>query len=215
MIYRRLREVQQTLGLGSPSMGTVFTDIYRNNLWSDPESVSGRGSSLARTEVIRSALPAVLTSLNAQSLLDAPCGDFNWMQHVDLEGIEYTGADVVPDLIARNRQMHSLRGRTFVVADVTRDPLPKVDVVLCRDCFIHLSFRDIKAALNNFKRSAEFVMATTHVDVTKNEDTRTGGWRSINLQLPPFNLPPPQQLIVEDAELGKSLGLWSLKELKV
>jgi len=136
------------------------------------------------------------------------------MQHVNLEGIDYTGADVVPELITRNRQMHGADGRTFLVADLTRDALPKVDVILCRDCFIHLSFRDIFAALRNFKRSdSAFLLATTHIDLAANDDAPTGGWRSVNLQLSPFNFPPPRQLIVEDVELGKCVGLWNLKDM--
>jgi hypothetical protein len=224
------------------SRSDVFSDIYRNNLWGDTESVSGRGSTLARTEVIREALPGLLRivpglrrSVRAPgdgtrelSLLDASCGDFNWMRHVDLGGIEYIGVDVVPELIARNQETYGTHGkqgthgmqgtqkRTFVVADVTKDQLPRVDVILCRDCFIHLSFRDINAALINFKRSeSRFLLATTHVSIEENEDMRTGGWRSVNLQLPPFNFPQPRQLIVEDAELGKCLGLWSLEEVEV
>ncbi|MCA1636235.1 MAG: class I SAM-dependent methyltransferase [Acidobacteria bacterium] len=215
-LYRRVRKAQQALGARTRGMGVIFSDIYRNNLWADPESVSGRGSTLARTEAIRRELPAVLQSVGARSLLDAPCGDFNWMRHVDLRGVEYTGADVVPELVARNLRTHGDRGRSFVVADVTRDRLPRADVILCRDCFIHLSFRDIHAALANFKRSgSRYLLATTHVSVSENEDTRTGGWRSVNLQSPPFNFPQPRQLIVEDAELGKCLGLWSLAELEV
>lgn len=215
-IYRRVRGIRRALHTRFSGMGGVFSDIYQNNLWADPESVSGRGSTLARTEAIRRALPAVLASVGARSLLDAPCGDFNWMRRVDLGGIEYAGADVVPELIALNRQAHGGRGRTFFVADVTRDRLPRADVILCRDCLIHLSFRDINAALANFKRSGSgFLLATTHVAVAANEDVRSGGWRSVNLQLPPFNFPQPRQLIVEDAELGKCLGLWRLEELEV
>jgi hypothetical protein len=45
----------------------------------------------------------VLHDLGAQSLLDAGCGDFNWMRTVDLPGIKYIGVDVVSDLIERNR----------------------------------------------------------------------------------------------------------------
>lgn len=210
LIYRRLR------GLRKPGMGVIFSNIYRNNLWADPESVSGRGSTMARTEAVRRALPTLLASVGARSLLDAPCGDFNWMRCVELGEVEYTGADVVPELIARNRETYGGRGRTFVVADVTRDRLPRADVILCRDCFIHLSFRDINAALSNFKRSgAGFLLATTHVTIAENEDMSTGGWRSVNLELSPFNFPPPRQLIVEDAELGKCLGLWSLQDLEV
>lgn len=214
-LYRRLRDVQRALYIRSAGMGVIFSDIYRKNLWGDAESVSGRGSTLARTETIRRALPALLASVGARSLLDAPCGDFNWMRYVELDGIEYTGADVVPELIERNRQAYGAGGRTFVVADVTKDRLPRADVVLCRDCFIHLSFRDINAAVANFKRSGSgFLLATTHTSVAENEDMQTGGWRSVNLQSPPFNFPQPRQLIVEDAELGKCLGMWSLEELE-
>ena len=85
---------------------------------------------------------------------------------MDLAGIEYIGADVVPELITRNRQSGSGAGRTFTVLNITRDRLPKVDVILCRDCFIHFSFKDIHAAIANFKRSnSKFLLATTHVDV--------------------------------------------------
>lgn len=195
-------------------MEAVFSDIYRKNAWADPESVSGRGSTLARTEVIRRELPSLLGSVGARSLLDAPCGDFNWMQYVPLGDIAYIGADVVPELIARNRAFENAPRRVFAVLNITRDRLPQVDVILCRDCLIHFSYQDIDAAIANFKRSnSGFLLATTHINVTENTDIRTGGWRSINLQLPPFNFPPPGRLIIEDPELGKGLGMWKLDEL--
>lgn len=213
-LYRQLRA--QALNLRAPRMDAVFNDIFRNNLWGDPESVSGRGSTLARTVAIRRELPGLLAGVGARTLLDAPCGDFNWMRRVELGGVEYTGADVAPELVERNRRLYGGPGRTFVVADVTKDALPRADVVLCRDCFIHLSFRDINAAVANFKRGGSgLLLATTHFAVRENEDIRTGGWRSVNLQAPPFDFPEPRRLIVEDAELGKGLGLWALEELNV
>lgn len=215
-LYRRLRGARRSLQARLAGMDDIFTDIYRNNHWGDPESVSGRGSTLARTVAIRRELPEVLASVGARSLLDAPCGDFNWMRRVELAGVEYVGADVTPELISRNRREHGGPDRTFVVADITRDRLPRADVILCRDCFIHLSFKDIYAAVANFKRGGSaYLLATTHVTVSENEDIRTGGWRSVNLEAPPFNFPRPRRLITEDAELGKCLGLWSLDDLEV
>ena len=204
-IYRRLT---------SDSIEDIFSGIHRNNFWADPESVSGRGSTLLRTGVIRRSLPGLLESVGATSLLDAACGDFNWMRRVALEGIKYTGVDVVRELINRNCQLYENGNRSFVVLDITRDQLPQTDVILCRDCLIHFSNGHTQAAIANFKRSnSMFLLATTHTSVRENTDIRTGGWRPVNLELPPFNFAPPIQLIIEDPELGKCLGLWKLEQL--
>jgi len=209
-VYRRISDK-----LRSSSRAPDFSEIYRDNLWGDSESVSGRGSTLARTVAIRSALPELLRNIGAKSLLDAPCGDFNWMGLVDLGEIRYTGVDVVTELINRNRQLYGGPGKDFVVADVIRDQLAQSDAILCRDCFIHLSFKDIQRTLTNFKRSGSlFLLATTHIDIVENTDVRTGGWRNINLQSAPFNFPQPLELLVEDAELGKCLGLWKLSDIE-
>src|SRR5262249_20122197 len=138
-------------------------EIYRTNAWNEQESVSGRGSTLARTKVIMSQLPLLLQELQAESLLDAACGDFNWMRYVELGPVNYTGVDVVPDLISRNQQRYQDARRTFLALDITRDRLPETDVILCRDCLIHLSFRSINAALSTFRRtSATHLLCTTH-----------------------------------------------------
>lgn len=196
------------------SLATVFSEIHRTNAWRDPESVSGRGSTLARTKVITSRLPVLLQELNADSLIDAACGDFNWMRYVDLGSIKYTGVDIVPALVVRNRQLYQTDQRTFAVQDITKDRLPNADVILCRDCLIHLSFKSIKAAISNFKKtSATHLLCTTHSTVTENTDCADGSWRNINLRLPPFNFPQPVKLLIEDGELSKCLGVWRLADL--
>lgn len=206
-IYRRLRGGQQP-----HSLEAVFRDIYLNNSWADPESVSGRGSTLARTDVIRRELPPLLEKSGIKSLLDAACGDFNWMQHIDLNGIEYIGVDVVPELIERNRRSYATSDRSFTSLDITTDPIPKADAILCRDCFIHLSFEQVHNAIANFKRSdSRWLLATTHANIERNTDTLPGGWRNLNLQLPPFNFPQPIELLIEDSELGKLLGMWKIE----
>src|SRR5687767_13667763 len=74
-----------------------FTAIYRRNLFAGDESPSGQGASLVQTTTIRHEIPRLLRALGARSLLDAPCGDFNWMRHVDLDGLTYAGVDIVED----------------------------------------------------------------------------------------------------------------------
>ena len=196
------------------SLTDIFTEIYHTNEWQDSESVSGRGSTLGRTGVIMAQLPTLAKELRIETLLDAACGDFNWMRHTTLNDLKYIGVDVVPDLIKRNQELYASDRQTFVVADITRSPLPHADAILCRDCLIHLSFRSIDAAISNFKKArARYLLCTTHSSVTANVDIPDGSWRSVNLQLPPFNFPEPMKVVVEDAELGKILGVWRLEDL--
>jgi hypothetical protein len=208
-VYRDLRQA-----LLRPSLATVFSEIYHTNTWQETETVSGRGSTLARTKIIMSQLPVLLQELRVQTLLDAACGDFNWMRYTDLGAVGYIGVDVVPDLICRNRRLYETQHRAFAVLDITKDLLPPADAILCRDCLIHLSFTRIHAAILNFKRTgATHLLCTTHDSLKENSDCPDGGWRSVNLQLPPFSFPPPLKLIVEDQELRKCLGVWRLGDL--
>jgi len=100
---------------------------------------------------------------------------------------------------------------------VTRDPLPRADLILCRDCLVHLKTGQVQAALRNFRRSgATYLLATTFTGDHPNVEAPLGGWRPLNLEQAPFDLGPPLRLIsekesVEDARyLDKSLGLWTL-----
>jgi hypothetical protein len=195
-------------------MTDIFTGIYRNNVWQSVESRSGNGSTLERTKIVRQELPALLERLGVDSLLDAPCGDMNWIATIDLPIDTYIGADVVPDLIAANTRRHADRQRRFLVADITRDDLPRCDAVLCRDCLIHLPNATVLATIRNLRRSgAAYLLATTHTTVEENQDIAAGEWRSINLQKPPFLLPDPQQMLVENQDTGKCLGIWRFEAL--
>ena len=193
----------------------VFTEIYQQNIWDCSETRSGPGSSLARTEVIRRELPALLAELQITSLLDAPCGDLNWLAGIALPVRRYVGVDVVAPLIAENRRWFGTRARKFLVADFIRATLPRHAAILCRDGLIHLPNAEVLLSLKNFQRSgATFLLATTHSLIEENVDIPTGAWRSVNLQLPPFSLPPPLRHIVENPTTGKLLGVWRLAELK-
>ena len=196
----------------------VFTEHYRENSWGDDESVSGRGSRVDSTVAIRAAMPALIEDLKIQTLLDIPCGDFNWMRLLDLP-VRYIGADVVQELVAENQRRFGSARRFFLKLDLTADPLPEADLILCRDCFIHLSFDDISRALANIKRSkARFLLVTNHHDLDQNEDIVTGEWRRVNLQRPPFSFPKPLMQISEqrsgkEVTYDKSLALWEISAL--
>ncbi len=201
-------------------MEQTFAPFYTENRWGDDESVSGPGSNLERTAKLRRELPGLLEAIGARTLLDAPCGDFNWIQHTQLGIEQYIGVDVVPDLITRNQKLYGNNETRFLLLDLTRDRLPRVDVILCRDCFIHFSYRHIAAAIRNFKRSGStYLLTNSYPAWRENANIRTGDFRHLNLTLPPFNFPPPlkpiEEKLPEEQErfFGKILGLWRLSEL--
>jgi hypothetical protein len=197
----------------------IFERIHADNEWGDPESRSGPGSTEARGVPLRSALAGLFERHSVATLLDAPCGDFNWMRHVTSGlRVSYTGVDVVREVISRNDASHGDERHRFLCGDITRDPLPRADLILCRDALVHLSFGDIRSALDNFRASgSRFLLTTTFVDLPRNEDIRTGGWRPLNLQAAPFHFPEPVETIDDlpagGAAPGKRLALWELASL--
>ena len=202
-------------------MTNVFEEIYQKNVWGNSESHSGHGSSASATRLVRTALSQLLSDLGVKSMLDVPCGDFNWMRLLDLR-IDYFGADIVPQLIEANQRKYSRPGRAFGVLDVVKDPLPNADLVFSRDLLVHLSEQDTRSALQNiFGSGAKYLVATTFTSRDKNVDIPTGLWRTLNLQRPPFSFPPPLRLINERCEeeggiwADKSLGVWDISDLKV
>ena len=200
---------------------TNFREIYRTNHWSGRSSVSGPGSDGVQTRALAAALPGLLSDLRIGRLLDLPCGDFAWMQHVDLGEAEYMGADLLPELIDRNQESFAGPLRRFLVCSLISDPLPEADLMLCRDCLVHFSFEDALRALRNVSAGPiRYLLTTTFPRTRQNVDVVTGDWRPINLEMPPFNLPPPERILNEECtEAGgafadKSLGLWEVSVLR-
>jgi hypothetical protein len=197
----------------------VFEEIFRDNTWGDEESHSGMGSNLLYTETLRAELPLLVEEFRFRSMLDIPCGDFFWMRLLTME-IDYVGGDIVPQLVERNQELFGDQRRRFVQLDIVCDRLPRVDLVFCRDCLVHLSYEDAFRALSNIRRSGStYLLATTYFDRQSNRDICTGDWRTLNLCLPPFSFPTPLRLIDEEAPQegfrDKGLGLWRIADLPV
>jgi len=175
---------------------------------------------LARAAAFKEDLVLLLNGIKTKSLLDAGCGDFNWMKEVRLNLARYVGVDVVAELVAENQRLYGSDSRIFLNLDMTKDSLPRVDVILCRDSLVHLSFKDIFATLANFKKSGStYLLATTFTRFAESNDIPTGAWRQLNMQLPPFTFPEPVRLIDEkcvhsgSVYADKCLALWALKDI--
>lgn len=212
-------EKQKQLGK-SFSVSEVFNHIHAMNLWGSDESVSGEGSTAIETEILKQNLLQLFDEFSIKSIVDAGCGDFAWLGSMDLS-LQYDGYDVIPHAIARLNDLYKDQDHIrFHLGNFLETYLPRADLILCRDCLVHLSFADIQKALLNFKRSgAKYLLTTDFTACENNEDIVTGDWRTLNFELAPFNFPKPISVLVEGCLQNdglyqdKSLALWDLSKL--
>ena len=209
----------------------IFTAIHDSQHWnqspadggSEPESISGPGSSLAETEKLRRDLMEMIKKLGIHSLLDAPCGDSHWIANLAGQLNLYLGLDIVADLIADNIRRYADRNMYFQVGDILSTPLPRTDAILCRDCLVHLSDASILRALHNFQASGARYLLSTSFPLRSNRSIEQEGyqWQPVNLQAAPFLLGEPLAVIEEypsDSSFefrDKSLLVWDLPSLRL
>jgi len=210
-----------------------FTNIYEQNTWNGKESRSGTGSDLVNTAALRPLLVEFINSLagtsqEINSMLDLPCGDFNWMKEIigQLKIKEYLGGDIIPTMLKDNEVryggMSIVTTPKFAYINMLEDVPPKVDLILCRDGLVHLSYKSVIKVLKNFIASGStFLLMTAFTDKKRSyPDINDGEWRPINFQLPPFNFPAPRTTLLEQCTEGsnlfldKSLSLWTLNDIK-
>jgi SAM-dependent methyltransferase len=209
MLVKRIKGA--VLSMMSPQRR--FERIHRKNLWGSSESISGYGSTLEATNEVRSLIEELIRSRAVSSVVDAPCGDFNWMSEVvkKFPELSYIGIDIVPAIIEQDCALHTSDNVQFLHGDITTLTIPKADLIINRDCLMHLSYGDIERAIKQFNKSgSSLLLSTTWPNVSKNQDITTGQFRPINLQRDPFNFPEPNYLVFESKEPGRAVAVWQL-----
>lgn len=198
-------------------MEHIFTKYYESNYWGDSESRSGGGSNYDQTTHIREEIVLLIKKYNIQSVFDCPCGDFNWFKHIVHNIPKYIGADIVPTLIENNKRTYE---QSFLTFDIIMDKIPdEIEMIFCRDLFVHFPLEYIIKAFNNIKKSkAKYILMTTFID-RDFRDINIGGWRPISFLNKPFSFPKPLTIINEHCTeeypkyADKSLGLWLIADL--
>lgn len=213
----------------SSSLKKAFEQAAAENYWSDADSVSGPGSNMEATRIIRKEIPVLLQQLAVKSMLDAPCGDLFWMKTILPEiknaGVVYHGADIVQSLVERHRQNFKDHSIHFHQLDITKGPIPAVDLVFTRDCFIHLSYINIYRALRNYKKAGVKYLLTNTYTNPERENVNVDGFflwgRALNMEKPPFSFGKPLHLVIEGctekdgAFSDKSLAVWKLGDISL
>jgi 2-polyprenyl-3-methyl-5-hydroxy-6-metoxy-1,4-benzoquinol methylase len=208
--------------LKKKTLSQKFSTIYKINYWSDSESVSGPGSNKKNTKKLVSNINKIVKNYSVRSIVDAPCGDLNWMKNLLYkQNIKYVGIDIVANLIRLNKKKFSSNNISFYRSDITSKIIPDCDLLICRDFLFHLSFNDIKKFLKNLQESNVKYFLTSnhshpkHKKKFENKNIISGDFRKINLFDSPFNFEKNYEKIISDNcdQKKKYLILFNRKQI--
>ena len=202
------------------SLQERFELIYNENFWESEESRSGIGSEIKNTKEVLKALEHFIKEFKIKSIIDIPCGDYNWMSSMDMRNLKYQVHDIVKQLITDNKKKFNNSNISFFHSDITNSKLGKADLMLVSECLVHFSFEDIKKSIFRIKQSrSKYLMTTSFVNVDKNMDIYSADWRPINLEKDKFNFPKPLMTYNEKCNemdgiyTDKSLCIWEINRL--
>ena len=211
-----------------------FTDIFERGTWKSGESVSGSGSDKPQTRRIVEQLARYIEQSCVERIVDSACGDMAWQPEIidrltnAGNNVHFVGIDVVDGIVSRNEiRFGNDRRFAFRVGDLTADEIPACDLLIVRDVLVHFTDEMIRSAINNIIRSnVESVAITSFMnrrDNVPHDDEswhEIDFWRPVNLCVHPFNLPFPDDVIVEQCNEAdgvfrdKCLCVWSVDRLR-
>ena len=186
------------------NISNTFKNIYENNVWFNGESRSGVGSSLDFTLNIRNFLINCFIEKDIKSMVDTSCGDWNWMSKIKDKLPNYTGVDVVPELISKNNLKYKTDSVKFVNDDFLNflnNKNEKVDLILCRHTLEHLNTEYNIEFLKNCYKFTKFLLVTTHKKCNENTELPLSVYRPVNLELSPYKEILPNSISVYDGSI--------------
>jgi len=169
---------------------------------------NGSGSDPANVAKLLAGLPGLLEKYGVRRVVDLGCGDVEWIAPLARTLDEYTGADVVAAPIAANAAKYP--ELKFMAIKGPDDELPKADLVIIRDCLAHLPCHLVSEVIAQARRAAPLMLATSFTKTRANLDIAAGGFRPLNLQARPFDLPHPLEALEDTGH--KSMCLWRLRD---
>jgi SAM-dependent methyltransferase len=167
----------------------AFRRIYASDHW---KGGSGEGSYVEATEAYRQILEAVLASRDIATVVDAGCGDWQFSRLVDWSGKDYVGVDIVPEVVAGDRESFGSEHVEFMVGDIRTAELPAADLLVCKDVLQHWDVPSVRAFLDRNLKGYRYALVTNDIasvhigDDMLNAEIPIGHWRPVDLERPPF-----------------------------
>jgi SAM-dependent methyltransferase len=173
------------------------------------QSISGPGSEQHAARPALALLDEIVMEYKVASILDLGCGDWSWMQHASwrtLPGICYEGWESHQGLVEHLTSEFGNESIVFRVADLTTEPLPRTDLVVCRDVLFHLRIESAKLVIARLQANGCLLLTTSFLEEETNADLHhylpidNWGFYRINLDVAPFNLAANRIRAVEEPQ---------------
>ncbi len=177
----------------------AMEQVYEKNLWGGDKTEFYSGEGSHRPEIVAPYLDAVtafLTSFkNPLTVCDLGCGDFNVGKELVKHSKKYVAVDIVPSLIARNKEKFKAPNLEFHCLDIATDHLPTADCAILRQVLQHLSNPEIQRIVNKLA-AYKYVILTEHIpqgtfvpnkDIISGQGNRLKVKSGVNITAAPFN----------------------------
>lgn len=178
----------------SDDLTHVFESIYETCEWGKNElleGTSGSGSEFKNVQPYFNFLQTFLKENKIQSVVDAGCGDWQFSQFINWSGINYQGFDASKTVIKKNQEKFASKTITFVHGNFLERDLPKADLLILKDVLQHLSSKNIKKAISQFK-NYKYVIVVNDVDPINlsapNIEIKDGQYRPLDITSAPYNV---------------------------
>lgn len=200
-----------------PSLTDTFNRIYAEGSWGKDgtgRGTSGSGSTLEVTREYRAYLENFLKTHAITSVVDAGCGDWSFSSAVDWGDASYLGVDIASDVIEAVRKKHEKGRIRFQVGDITED-LPAADLLISKDVLQHLSNQLVHKFIKNNLRKGKYkwaILTNDRGSPPHNRDILPGGYRTIDLAAPPFEVKGLVDLPIAFGAESKITSLLDLRQ---
>ena len=168
-------------------MKEAFEAIYAENRWG---CGSGEGSLPIHTGTYIETIQGFIREHEIQKVVDLGCGDWQFSKLIDWSGLEYHGFDIADSVIRQNREAFGADNINFHYFGGDFGELPAADLLLAKDVLQHWSNAAVERFLPIIDRF-RYSIITNCVNPkgpTENKDIEDGGFRRLDIRLPPFNV---------------------------
>lgn len=197
----------------------AMTQVYQMKLWGGKSHDFYSGDGSHNPNIVNPYIQVVQSFLSSFKLpirvLDLGCGDFNVGNKLLAFTQDYTGIDIVPELIDRNKELFQADNLLFQCLDIAKEEWPVADCVLIRQVLQHLSNAEVKHVTSKLA-DYKHIIVTEHIpngsfkantDIISGQGTRLKKQSGIDLLEAPFHFKPKESKELLSIDLGDKKGV--------